>query len=95
MQKIQLPFLGAAYYPEDWDFDEMQSDIGKMLDVGLNVVRIGEFAWRKMEPQDGVFDFEWLHMVVDRLKAAGLGVVLGTPTAVPPIWLTKKFPICL
>jgi beta-galactosidase GanA len=63
-----------------------------MLDIGINVARIGEFAWRKMEPRDGEFDFSWLHFVVDKLKNAGLAIVMGTPTAVPPIWLTKKYP---
>ena len=92
MNKIKPPFLGAAYYPEDWDISEIDRDIEAMLSVGINVARIGEFAWRKMEPRDGEFDFAWLHHVVDKLKEAGIGVVMGTPTAVPPIWLTKKYP---
>ncbi len=92
MNSIKPPFLGAAYYPEDWDVSEIDKDIEKMLAVGINVARIGEFAWRKMEPRDGEFDFSWLHYVVDKLRNAGIGVVMGTPTAVPPIWLTKKYP---
>lgn len=92
MFTIKPPFLGVAYYPEDWDVSEIDKDIEKMLQIGINVARIGEFAWRKMEPRDGEFDFSWLHYVVDKLKAAGIGIVMGTPTAVPPIWLTKKYP---
>lgn len=92
MIAIKPPFLGAAYYPEDWDVSEIDKDIEKMLSVGINVVRIGEFTWRKMEPKDGEFDFLWLHNVVDKLKNAGIGVVMGTPTATPPVWLTKKYP---
>ena len=72
MITIKPPFLGVAYYPEDWDVSEIDKDIAKMLDIGINVARIGEFAWRKMEPRDGEFDFEWLHFVVDKLKNAGL-----------------------
>ena len=49
------PFLGAAYYPEDWDKSEIENDIAKMLETGISVVRIGEFAWKKMEPQEGHF----------------------------------------
>ena len=45
-----------------------------------------------MEPKDGEFDFSWLHYVVDKLNNSGIGVVMGTPTAVPPVWLTKKYP---
>ena len=92
MITIKPPFLGVAYYPEDWDVSEIDRDIEKMLSIGINVARIGEFAWRKMEPRDGEFDFAWLHYVVDKLKSAGIGVVMGTPTATPPIWLTKKYP---
>ena len=92
MFAIKPPYLGVAYYPEDWDISEIDKDIEKMLDIGINVARIGEFAWRKMEPRDGEFDFSWLHFVVDKLKNAGLAIVMGTPTAVPPIWLTTKYP---
>ncbi|MBE6728185.1 MAG: hypothetical protein E7562_06035 [Ruminococcaceae bacterium] len=92
MSVVKPPFLGVAYYPEDWDVSEIDKDIEKMLSCGINVARIGEFAWRKMEPRDGEFDFSWLHYVVEKLKNAGIGIVMGTPTAVPPIWLTKKYP---
>ncbi len=92
MITVKPPYLGVAYYPEDWDVSEIDKDIEKMLSIGINVARIGEFAWRKMEPSDGEFDFSWLHIVVEKLKNAGIAVVMGTPTAVPPIWLTKKYP---
>ena len=92
MFTVKPPLLGVAYYPEDWDIAEMDKDIEKMRAIGINVARIGEFAWRKMEPEDGKFDFSWLHSVVEKLKSAGIGVVMGTPTATPPVWLTKKHP---
>ena len=92
MFTVKPPFLGVAYYPEDWDVSEMDKDIEKMRSVGINVARVGEFAWRKMETEDGKFDFSWLHEVVEKLKDAGIGVVIGTPTATPPVWLTKKYP---
>ena len=81
-------YLGAAYYPEDWDESEQASDIVKMKEAGINIVRMGEFAWHNMEPREGEFDFEWLHRVVDRLGKAGIKTILGTPTATPPVWLT-------
>lgn len=92
MVDIKPPYLGVAYYPEDWDSSEIDKDISKMLSIGINVARIGEFAWCKLEPSDGNFNFSWLHEVVDKLKAAGIGVVMGTPTATPPVWLTEKYP---
>jgi beta-galactosidase len=91
-KKFNPPYLGVAYYPEDWDENEIDLDIQKMLDAGINVARIGEFAWRKMEPKPGQFEFGWLHNVVDKLGAAGIGVVMGTPTATPPIWLSRMYP---
>lgn len=84
--------LGANYYPEDWDEGSIDFDIEKMKECGFNVVRIAEFAWKKMEPKEGVYDFEWLHRVVDKMHDAGIGVIMGTPTATPPSWLAKKFP---
>ncbi len=87
--------LGADYYPEDWDAALIDSDIEKMKECGFNVVRIAEFAWKKMEPSEGTFDFGWLHDIVNKLHAAGIGVILGTPTATPPRWFAKKYPEAL
>ncbi len=89
---VKPPYLGVAYYPEDWPDEEMDRDIAKMKEIGINVARIAEFAWHRMEPAPGEFDFSYFHKVVDKLGAAGIGVVLGTPTATPPIWLGKLFP---
>ncbi len=86
------PYLGVAYYPEDWPEEEMDFDIAKMQEAGINAARIAEFAWRKMEPEPGCYQFDWLHRVVDKLGEAGIAVVLGTPTATPPIWLTRMYP---
>lgn len=82
---------GAAYYPELWP-DKVDEDIRLMKEVGLNLVRIGEFAWSKMEPDDGHYDFSWLQETIDKLHAAQIGVILCTPTPTPPIWLTEKHP---
>ena len=86
------PFMGCAYYPEDWDEAEIAYDIRMMKEAGITCARIGEFAWRKMEPVRGMYDFGWLHHVVDELRAAGIAVILGTPTATPPIWLSRAYP---
>ena len=87
---IKKPFLGSAYYPEDWDESEIPYDISMMKKAGMTCARIGEFAWRKMEPRPGEFEFAWLHRVVDALREAGIAVIMGTPTATPPAWL-KRF----
>ena len=90
--KVKTPMLGAAYYPEAWDEAEQEKDIALMVKAGIKIVRMGEFAWHMMEPRCGEFHFEWLHRVMDRLEKAGISVMLGTPTATPPIWLEELDP---
>lgn len=91
--KFKAPFLGAAYYPEDWPEKTMDQDIDMMKKGGLNVMRIGEFAWSVMEPRDGEFDFSLIDKTVARLADAGIATILGTPTATPPAWLYNKHDI--
>ncbi|MBQ4322608.1 MAG: beta-galactosidase [Clostridia bacterium] len=85
-------YFGAAYYPEAWPESERPYDIKMMKEAGMNVMRFGEFAWHKMEPRPGEYDFKWLHEVVDDLAANGIKSVLGTPTATPPRWFLKAHP---
>jgi len=84
--------FGAAYYPEDWDEDQIVWDAEKMKENGFNVARIGEFAWAKDEPKEGEFHFEWLHYVIDTLAKYGVKTIMCTPTATPPNWLYSKYP---
>ncbi len=88
----QQLYYGAAYYPEVWPESEIDKDIQLMKELNMNVMRIGEFAWSRMEPQEGKYDFSWLHRVIEKLHANGIDVILGTPTATPPIWLAEKHP---
>jgi len=84
--------LGTCYYPEHWSRDIWERDAQQMADLGLTWVRIGEFAWSRLEPVPGQFDFDWLDQAIDVLGRAGLQVVLGTPTATPPRWVVDKHP---
>ena len=81
---------GADYYPEAWDESQWEKDATMMQAAGLNFVRMGEFAWVKMEPQEGHFDFAWLDRALKVLNAHGIRAVLGTPTASPPAWLDAR-----
>ena len=92
MAKYNPPYFGSDYYPEDWSDEELVKDAQKMRECGMNVARIAEFAWSKMEPREGEFEFAWLHRVVDTLAAHGIATILGTPTATPPVWLGRKYP---
>jgi beta-galactosidase len=84
--------LGVCYYPEHWPEAQWAEDAARMAALGLTWVRIGEFAWKRMEPVEGEYDFEWLDRAIETLGAAGLTVVLGTPTATPPAWVVAKHP---
>ena len=89
---IHLPYFGAAYYPEDWPTELQDEDIRLMKEAGMNLMRIGEFAWSRMEPNEGKFDFTWLHNIVDKLAENGIGTIMCTPTATPPIWAVRVYP---
>ncbi|MGD9540974.1 beta-galactosidase [Methylocystis sp.] len=84
--------LGVCYYPEHWPESRWREDAELMKEIGLSFVRIGEFAWSRLEPRDGDYRFEWLGRAIDALDRAGLKIVLGTPTATPPKWLFDKMP---
>ncbi|MEM7718599.1 MAG: beta-galactosidase [Pseudomonadota bacterium] len=84
--------LGVCYYPEHWPRDIWEEDARRMAALGLTWVRIGEFAWSRLEAVEGTYTFEWLDDAIEVLKSAGLSVVLGTPTATPPRWMVDKHP---
>lgn len=84
--------LGVCYYPEHWPEDWWADDARRMREIGLSLVRIGEFAWSRIEPEPGRFDWGWLDRAVETLHAAGLGIIMGTPTATPPKWLVDTMP---
>lgn len=84
--------LGVCYYPEHWPEAQWASDAARMAAIGLTWVRIGEFAWSRMEPAPGQLEFAWLDRAIETLGTAGLKVVLGTPTATPPRWMLARHP---
>lgn len=85
-------YIGAAYYPELWDESEVDRDIEQCKALGINVLRMGEFAWGKIEPREGEYSLDWLKRIVDKLYANGIFTVLCTPTATPPRWMLDKYP---
>ncbi len=89
MKKI---YIGAAYYPELWDESEVEKDIARCKEFGVNCLRVGEFAWGKMEPKEGEYDFAWLLRVVEKLHKNGIYTVMCTPTCTPPRWMLNKYP---
>jgi beta-galactosidase len=87
-----VPRIGVCYFPEHWPRERWETDAEQMAAAGLEVVRLAEFSWGRLEPERGALDFEWLDTAVSVLGAAGLDVVLCTPTATPPKWLVDEHP---
>jgi beta-galactosidase len=83
---------GAEYYPDQGEIATLDLDAERMKAAGMNTVRMAEFAWDLMEPQEGKFDFSLFDETIARLGARGIRTILCTPTAAPPRWLTVKHP---
>ncbi|WP_433862928.1 beta-galactosidase [Sphingobacterium thalpophilum] len=90
--RFDKPLYGAAYYHEYMPYERLDEDIQLMKNAGLNVVRVGESTWGLFEPQEGVFDFNWMDRIIDKMYQAGIKVILGTPTYSIPAWLAHKHP---
>ncbi len=85
-------YFGVDYYPEQWDASMLEDDLRNIVELGSNTIRIGEFAWHRMEKSEGTYDFSFFDNVIAKAKAAGLYVIFGTPTATLPAWLAKAHP---
>lgn len=91
-QMFDQLMYGGDYNPEQWDESVWEQDARLMQEAGVNLVSLGIFAWAKLEPADGQYDFAWLDRVMDLLNAHGVKVNLATPTAAPPAWLVRAHP---
>lgn len=91
-EQFERLWLGAAWYPEQWPEERWAKDLQLMHDAGINVVRIGEFAWSRMEPAEGDYDLQWLGRAVRLAGKYNIRVVVGTPTDTPPAWMSEKYP---
>lgn len=83
---------GIYYYPEHWNEGQWERDIKKISDMGYEFVHLAEFAWFKMEPEEGKFDFTWLDRVVNLCTKYHLKVLLCTPSATTPTWMRLNYP---
>src|SRR3954470_22374268 len=84
--------FGAAYYHEYQPSPRLETDLDLMAAAGFTVIRVGESVWSTWEPEDGVFDLEWLHPVLEGAHRRGIGVILGTATYAVPMWLARLYP---
>ncbi len=84
--------FGTDYYPEHWPRERWETDARLMQEMGIQVVRMAEFSWHRMEPSEGKYDFDWLEEAIALLAKYGVKTILGTPSAAPPAWLINKYP---
>ncbi|MGE9290302.1 MAG: beta-galactosidase [Puniceicoccales bacterium] len=84
--------LGTSYYPEITNESEWSHDLENMRIAKIDTLRILEFAWSAIEPREGVYQFDWLDRFIDLSHSQGFKIVIGTPTATPPPWLTTQYP---
>jgi beta-galactosidase len=84
--------LGASWYPEQWPESRWDEDLKLMEAAHITVSRVGEFAWSRMEPSEGKFDLDWLDRAIAKAAQHHVAIVIGTPTAAPPAWMTQKYP---
>src|SRR3970282_2386643 len=90
--KKDLMTTGIYYYPEHWNPAEWERDIKNISEMGCQFIHIAEFAWIEMEPEEGKYDFKWLDTVVGLATKYKLKVIIGTPTAITPVWMGIKYP---
>ena len=84
--------FGGDYNPDQWDDETIDQDIAVFKKTRINTVTLPVFSWAKLEPSEGVYEFEWLDHILDKLDEAGLSYFLATPTSAQPSWLSKKYP---
>jgi len=85
-------YLGTAWYPEQWPESRWDADLALMEAAHIRFVRVGEFAWSTFEPTEGHYDLDWLDRAIRAAAHHHIAVVIGTPSAAPPAWLTTAYP---
>lgn len=83
--------IGVDYYPEHWERERWKTDIELMHQAGIEIVRIGEFDWSLYEPKEADYQFGWMDEILDFMQENQMKVVLGTPSATPPKWMTDRY----
>ena len=85
---------GADYNPEQWiKYPEiLKKDIEYMKKAHCNVMSIGIFSWALLEPEEGMYNFEFFDKIVNDLTENGIKIFLATPSGARPRWLAEKYP---
>ena len=92
MIKADRIYFGGDYNPDQWDEATIAEDMRLFKEAGINLVILPVFSWAKLEPDEGVYDFEWLDKIIDTIWSNGIRVCLATPTVAQPAWLSTRYP---
>ncbi|MCP4296165.1 MAG: beta-galactosidase [Proteobacteria bacterium] len=84
--------IGVYYYPEQWPRDQWERDIRNIKKMGMHYIHMAEFSWIHLEPVEGTFSFDWLDQAIDLAIKEDLKIILCTPTATPPVWMSHNYP---
>jgi len=85
-------YYGGDYNPDQWDDATIDEDMRLFKLAGINMVTMPVFSWAKLEPEEGVYEFEWLDRLMDKFAENGISVCLATPTVAQPAWLSTRYP---
>lgn len=92
MKKADRIYYGGDYNPDQWDDKTIDEDMRLFQKAGINLLTLPVFSWSKLEPDEGVYDFEWLDKIIDKIWEHGIYVCLATPTTAQPAWLSTRYP---
>lgn len=85
---------GGDYNPDQWlDRPDILADDMKLMQLAnTNTFSLGIFAWSALEPEEGVYTFEWLDEVIENIHQMGGRIILATPSGARPAWMSQKYP---
>ena len=87
-----MRYCGVDYYPEQWGMELVDEDLDNIVELGADLIRIGDFAWDRFEPEDGRYDFTFFDEVIEKAKKRNLHIMMCVPTATMPSWLYRDHP---
>ncbi|MBR3564199.1 MAG: beta-galactosidase [Clostridia bacterium] len=87
-----MRYFGVDWYPEQWGMDHVDEDLDMIKELGANLIRIGDFAWDRFEPEEGRYDFTFFDEVIERAKKRGLNIMMCVPTATMTSWMYRDHP---
>ena len=92
MKKADRIYYGGDYNPDQWDDAVIDEDMRLFQKAGINLLTLPVFSWARLEPDEGVYCFDWLDRIIDKMWEHGIYVCLATPTTAQPAWLSTRYP---